>query len=92
MKVFENQLTDVPRKTYHPRKSERKFYAENQYPKFQYIMTLSLEPDRLFMYPCLNAIRLWSIEIPFLCFHAIHGKTKTLKCVDSIPPLSLLEN
>ena len=45
MKVFENQLTDVPRKTYHPRKSERKFYAENQYPKFQYIMTLSLEPQ-----------------------------------------------
>ena len=45
MKVFENQLTDVPRKTYHPRKSERKFYAENQYPKFQYMMTRFLEPQ-----------------------------------------------
>ena len=46
MKVFENQLTNVPRKTYHARKSERNFFAENQIPKFQYIMTLSLEPKK----------------------------------------------
>ena len=43
MKIFENQLTDVPRKTYDARKYEGKFFAENKIPKFQHIMTLSLE-------------------------------------------------
>ena len=64
MKVFENQLTDVPPKTYHAQKSERNFIAENQIPKFQYIMTLSLERDRLFMYPCLNAIVYRPLKFP----------------------------
>ena len=44
-KVFENQLTGVPRKTFHARKSKKKIVFENQIPKFQYIMTLSLEPQ-----------------------------------------------